>query len=195
MGVTSIGVRNAGSFGTTKSDAAVITDESRQLPAVQWNNLADALIDAQTAIGTTASPAGGSLEGRAVNHEGRITANEASIASLLTRLGTIESGFKGIRTVTGSDTPTLADAGGLIDVNAAAPNDQTIPTHAAVAYPVGTLLSWFFRGAGLGTVVAAGVTTIVPPGLSLVTQGQGSWVYGLKLATNTWAITGHLEPA
>lgn len=195
MGVSSIGIRNAGGFGSVKVDATVISDESKQLPAAQWNNVANALIDAQTAIGTAVSPAVGSLEGRAVNHAGRITANEASIAAMLTRLSTIELGFKGGRTVTGHDTATLVDAGGLIDVNAAGANNQTIPRHATVAYPIRTVLAWCFRGAGLGTIVSDGglVTLIVPPGLSLVTQGQGAWVYAVKMDTNTWMVTGHLE--
>jgi hypothetical protein len=108
----------------------------------------------------------------------------------------VARGYYAVRTVTGSDTAVLTDAGGLIDVNAAAANDQTVPPNASVAFSIGHVLTWVFRGAGLGTIVAgSGVTLTVSPGSTLVTQGAGSWVQAVKVDTNTWMVSGHLVAA
>ena len=86
----------------------------------------------------------------------------------------------------------LADAGSVILMNNASANTFTVPTNAAVAYPVGTVLSVCQYGAGATTIVPdSGVTVNTEVGYQIITQ------YGfatlLKIATDEWLLSGSLQ--
>jgi len=59
---------------------------------------------------------------------------------------------------TASYTLSLSDAGKTVEMNSASATTVTIPTNAAAAFPLGTVV-WITRqGAGTVTVAGAGVT-------------------------------------
>ena len=89
-------------------------------------------------------------------------------------------------------TPALTDEGDVITMDNAAANTLTIPTNAAVAFPVGTQLDVAQLGAGTTTVSAD-----IGVNLNDVSAGKGDLsaqyasVTLLKLATDSWLMTGN----
>lgn len=186
--------------GKVLQNSLVTVDDSGNisLPALSTCDGRDvsvdgAALDALGAAYTAHAGSGGS------SHANAVASGAAGFMSGADKaiLDAIKVGFRGLRTVTGSDTPAdTTDAGGIIDVNAAGTNNQTIPPNASVAYDTKSVLTYLFRGAGVGTIVAGSGVTLVPgPGKTLVTKGQGSWVQAIKVATNTWMVNGDLESA
>ena len=89
-------------------------------------------------------------------------------------------------------TPALTDAGDVITMDNAAANVLTIPTNAAVAFAVGAQLDITQLGAGVTSVT--GDTGVTVNGVSAGTgalAAQFGSVTALKLATNTWLLTGN----
>lgn len=91
-----------------------------------------------------------------------------------------------------SYTLVLGDAGARIDCNNASPFTLTIPANASVAYPVGTELTVFNKGAGQVTVAITSDTLSKPTLASTVLIGQGSWANLEKISSTVWNITGEL---
>lgn len=93
-----------------------------------------------------------------------------------------------------SYTLALADDGALVIRDNGSANTLTIPTNASVAFPVGTVINFVQVGAGVTTVVASSGVTLngVVAGSAAVTKqySVGSLV---KLATDTWVVTGPIE--
>lgn len=115
----------------------------------------------------------------------RITS--ANIASLASSAGASVNAQTGT-----SYTLVLTDANDVVTMSNAAANVLTIPTDAAVAFPVGTVISIIQLGAG-GTTVDAdvGVTLNgISSGGALLTA-QHSAVSIVKIAANTWNIAGN----
>ena len=83
-------------------------------------------------------------------------------------------------------TLALVDAGGIVERNNASANTVTIPTNAAVAFPLGTRIDITQYGAGATTVDGAGVT--LRGNLNISAQYEGVSIY--KRATDEWVITG-----
>lgn len=100
-----------------------------------------------------------------------------------------------------SDTGTAltlatAHAGKIIRQTNASAITDTIPTNAADAIPVESVISLRQVGAGQVTVSpAGGVTLNVPTGTQAKTRAQGSTLMLHKVATNEWDITGDLAAA
>jgi len=91
-----------------------------------------------------------------------------------------------------TDTALLADAGNIIAGNNAAAITATIPPNSSVAYPVGTTLTWWNKGAGLITIApGSGVTLNESPGLTLTAYGQHSMIAALKVDADTWVASGN----
>jgi len=69
-----------------------------------------------------------------------------------------------------------------------------IPTNASVAFPIGTVITVLNRGVGVCTIsaVTSGTTTILSAGAvaAAPTLGQYKAAACLKVATDTWIITG-----
>ena len=91
-----------------------------------------------------------------------------------------------------SYTLTLADTNKFITFSNAGAISLTVPTNAAVAYPIGSSIKFAQIGAGQVTVVAAsGVTVSADPGLKIAARYGGAEL--VKLATNTWLLVGRLS--
>lgn len=90
-------------------------------------------------------------------------------------------------------TLVLADAGKLVTLTNANPITLTVPTHASVAYPTGTVIALAQLGAGLVTVEGATGVTIngTTPGDEAL-AGQWATATLTKLAANTWLLSGGL---
>lgn len=69
-----------------------------------------------------------------------------------------------------------------------------IPTNATAAFPIGTVITVLNRGVGVCTIsaVTSGTTTILSAGAvaAAPTLGQYKAAACLKVATDTWIITG-----
>lgn len=87
-------------------------------------------------------------------------------------------------------TLVLGDAGRMVTLSNAAAITLTIPTAAAVAFPVGTRIDILQYGAGQVTV--GGSVTIRSVGGKLKLSGQYSGATLWKRATNEWALIGDI---
>ena len=82
----------------------------------------------------------------------------------------------------------------LVPMNKATAVAFKIPTDASVAFPIGTAITVFNKGAGICTIsaVTSGTTTVVSAGAvsaapTLVTNKTAVCI---KLAANSWAVVG-----
>jgi hypothetical protein len=86
-------------------------------------------------------------------------------------------------------TLTLSDANTLIQMNGA--YAFTVPLNATVAYPVGTQITLIALTTGATVSFTSGITSYYSPGLKI--RAAGSMATLIKLATDTWALTGDLS--
>ena len=109
--------------------------------------------------------------------------------------------FNGLTTFTiGADNTTdytavLADQYQTLEImNKATAIAFKIPTNASVAFPVGTAITVLNRGAGTCTIsaVTSGTTTVLSAGAvaAAPTLGQYKTAVCIKVATDTWIVTG-----
>jgi hypothetical protein len=82
----------------------------------------------------------------------------------------------------------------VVTMDNASANDFKIPTDASVAFPTGTVLNVYCKGAGTTTIsaVTSGTTTITSAGAvaaspTLATKKAASCV---KIAANSWIVVG-----
>jgi hypothetical protein len=112
----------------------------------------------------------------------------------------IDTSFKGvaINAQTGvTYTAVLADGlNKIVTMDNAAANDFKIPTDASVAFPTGTVLNVFVKGAGTTTIsaVTSGTTTISSAGATstaptIATKKSASCI---KIAANSWIVVGNI---
>jgi hypothetical protein len=112
----------------------------------------------------------------------------------------IDTSFKGvaINEQTGvTYTAVLADGlNKIVTMDNAAANDFKIPTDASVAFPTGTVLNVFVKGAGTTTIsaVTSGTTTISSAGATataptIATKKSASCI---KIAANSWIVVGNI---
>jgi hypothetical protein len=90
-------------------------------------------------------------------------------------------------------TLALTDQGKLTTMSNAASNSVTVPTNAAVAFPIGATLLVEQIGTGQTSIVASGGVTIrkkASVGFSL--SERYSRIVLHKVAINTWHLTGEL---
>jgi len=113
----------------------------------------------------------------------------------------IDTSFKGvaINAQTGATyTAVLADGlNKIVTMDNASANDFKIPTDASVAFPTGTVLNIFVKGAGTTTIsaVTSGTTIISSAGATataptVATKKSASCI---KIATNSWIVVGSIE--
>jgi hypothetical protein len=112
----------------------------------------------------------------------------------------IDTSFKGVainaQTVS-SYTAVLADGlNKIVTMDFATANDFKIPTDASVAFPTGTVLNVFVKGAGTTTIsaVTSGTTTISSAGATstaptVATKKSASCI---KIAANSWIVVGNI---
>jgi hypothetical protein len=91
-----------------------------------------------------------------------------------------------------SYTLVLTDAGKLVSVSNASANTLTVPPNSSVAFPVGTTLLVKQAGAGQTTVAAGSGVTVNSRGTALKLAGQYAYATLVKVATDTWDLTGDI---
>jgi hypothetical protein len=118
--------------------------------------------------------------------------------AIRTLAGAIDTSFVGValNAQTGATyTAVLADGlNKIVTMDNAGANDFLIPTDASVAFPTGTVLNVYCKGAGTTTIeaVTPGTTTITSAGAvaaspELATKKAASCV---KIAANSWIVVG-----
>jgi hypothetical protein len=94
-----------------------------------------------------------------------------------------------------SYTLALTDVGKLVTRSNGAVNTLTVPTNAAVAFPVGTVINVLMIGAGTTSVVgAAGVTVNGAVAKTGPILARWTGVTLFKKATNEWLAVGNVGP-
>lgn len=88
-------------------------------------------------------------------------------------------------TQTDNYTLALADAGGVVEMNAATAKTVTVPTNAAVAFEVGTVIDIYQMGVGGVTVVGDGGVTVRNEGALPEQYSTGTL---RKRDTNEWVF-------
>jgi hypothetical protein len=82
----------------------------------------------------------------------------------------------------------------LVTMDNASANDFLIPTDASVAFPVGTVLNVYMKGAGVTTIkaVTSGTTTVVSAGATAAQPVLARYKSAacIKLAANSWVVIG-----
>jgi len=118
--------------------------------------------------------------------------------AIRTLAGAIDTSFVGVavNAQTGTTyTAVLADGlNKIVTMDNASANTFRIPTDASVAFPTGTILNVFQKGAGVTTInaVTSGTTTIVSAGATsaapvLAVNKAASCI---KIAANSWIVVG-----
>jgi hypothetical protein len=118
--------------------------------------------------------------------------------AIRTLAGSIDTSFAGvaINAQTGATyTAVLADGlNKIVTMDNAGANDFLIPTDASVAFPTGTVLNVYCKGAGTTTIeaVTSGTTTVTSAGTvaaspTLATKKAASCI---KIAANSWVVVG-----
>ncbi len=121
---------------------------------------------------------------------GRALVDDADAAAQRTTLG---AGAKvlTIRAQTGTtDTLVLTDADDkIIEEDNASAITQTIPPNTDVAFPIGTTIPWYQKGAGQVTFTQGSGVTLRPAN-NYKSRAQYSEGYLRKRATDEWVIAG-----
>lgn len=87
---------------------------------------------------------------------------------------------------------TLDHQDNIVEMNSASAVTFTIPTNAALAWPVGASMDIFATGTGAVTIAGdTGVTVNATPGLTLRTQWSSATI--LKRGTDSWVVYGDLK--
>jgi hypothetical protein len=117
--------------------------------------------------------------------------------AIRTLAGAIDTSFVGVAVNAQTATYTAVLADGLnkiVTMDVATANDFLIPTDTLVAFPIGTVLNVYQKGAGVTTIkaVTSGTTTIVSAGATpaapvLAVNKAASCI---KIAANSWVVVG-----
>jgi len=118
--------------------------------------------------------------------------------AIRTLAGAIDTSFVGVAInaqIGATYTAVLADGlNKVITMDNASANDFKIPTDASVAFPVGTVLNVYCKGAGTTTIsaVTPGTTTVTSAGAvaaspTLASKKAASCV---KISANSWIVVG-----
>lgn len=101
-------------------------------------------------------------------------------------------GALNINTQTNDYTLVIGDASKIVEMNKGTANTLTIPTHASVAFPVGTIIDIVQAGVGQTSIAGAvGVTIDAAGGKSkLTTQWSGASIY--QRAADEWVLLGDI---
>jgi hypothetical protein len=87
---------------------------------------------------------------------------------------------------------TLTHKDNVVEMNSGSATTFTIPTNAALAWPIGGSMDIFQTGAGEVTIAASGgVTLNGTPGFKLRTQWSSATI--LKRGTDSWVVYGDLK--
>lgn len=92
-----------------------------------------------------------------------------------------------------SYTPELSDAAKLITLDNGGAITLTVPTNAAVAFPIGTQITFVQLGAGQVTFAGAGPPTISSADGDLKLRVQYSSATLIKIDTDIWILIGDID--
>jgi hypothetical protein len=120
--------------------------------------------------------------------------------AIRTLAGAIDTSFVGValNAQTGATyTAVLSDGlNKVVTMDNAGANDFLIPTDASVAFPTGTVLNVYCKGAGTTTIeaVTPGTTTVTSAGTvaespTVSTKKAASCI---KIAANSWIVVGNI---
>lgn len=180
------------------------SDPSKKLSTL-LNDLDDKVQALQSKLGVNGSNVGTSIEYR-INRKADIVSGLVPLSELGTGTPSTTTFLRGDQAwgvlpdqsleqetvYTASMTLALADAGRVVGMNVASANTVTVPTNAAVPFPIGTVIELFERGAGQTSIVAASGVTLLASGGRLKLANQYA-VAGLrKSGTNEWVVSGDL---
>lgn len=100
----------------------------------------------------------------------------------------------GVNAQTGTTyTLVLGDASKIVTMDNGSSNTLTIPTNATVAFPTDTVINVLQLGAGVTTIEGdTGVTVNGVSGGAGVIQVRYQGATMLKIATNTWVVSGNV---
>jgi hypothetical protein len=96
-------------------------------------------------------------------------------------------------TRTASYVLVLTDAGKVIEMDVAGANTLTIPPNSSVPFPVGTVLSFYEKGAGQTTITPGVGVTLRSNGGKLKLAGQYAVGAARQVAIDEWSISGDLS--
>ena len=100
------------------------------------------------------------------------------------------------RTETANQTLVIGDIDARVEINSSSARTVTVPTNAAVAYPVGTCIEIVRWGTGAVTITPAGGVTILSPDNEAGPRDIAAR-YGVahlyKRGADEWHLTGDLE--
>ena len=154
------------SLATNKANATAHVNEH---PA-HHNDLADAVNKIEAELGTDPSGTYSTVKARL---------DDLATATLNTQTGT-------------TYTLVLADAGKYVGMNNAAANTLTIPPNSSVAFPTGTQIALRQPGTGQTTISPGSGVTLNSRGAAFKLAGQYAHASLLKVATDTWELTGDI---
>jgi len=110
-----------------------------------------------------------------------------------TNEGVNDLAFGQLNAQTGTSyTLVLTDVAKVITLSNAAAITLTVPANSSVAFPIGTQILLYQKGAGQVTITPAGGVTIHSSGNNLKTTDQYSVAGLLKEDTDTWIAFGNL---
>jgi hypothetical protein len=96
----------------------------------------------------------------------------------------------GLSVVTTDFTLSLPQASGVIECNNAVGLNVTVPTFAAVAFPLNTIIEIVQVGAGAVSIVAASGVVLRNADNAFGTRAVWSSITLRKRATNEWVVSG-----
>lgn len=116
-----------------------------------------------------------------------------NLREAFTKVNTNFSSLPNVLVSAYASSATLALSDEYVRGTSGSATNITVPTNAAVAFPIGKQIGIRNVGAGLITLVAAGgVTLNFPAGVTATLRAQGSSASLIKVATNEWDVSGDL---
>jgi hypothetical protein len=97
-----------------------------------------------------------------------------------------------IKTYIVNSTLALSDANCIVEANNANPMTITVPVNASVAFPIGTNIVIYQKGAGQVTIAAATGVTVLNNTGKIKTSAQNAAAALFKVASDTWLLAGDL---
>ena len=123
-----------------------------------------------------------------LNITGPVTAAEPTLAAHVATRNYVDTtrDQSTVNPRTASYTLSLSDAGRTVEMNSASATTLTVPTNAAAAFPLGTVVWVTRQGAGTVTVAGTGVTLRARNGAAAPAQYAAGRLW--KRATDEWFL-------
>ena len=94
----------------------------------------------------------------------------------------------------GGYTLVIEDRDKLVTLTGTLPRTFTVPTDAAISFPIGTTVSFCQGGTGVLTISCSPTVTLFSENNALILTGQHAMASAVKVDTNIWRVTGSLHP-